>query len=245
MAGEGSKPYLLLDAGGTILYPNAPLIAGIAGDMGFSFAEKAFFKSFFAALHELDRMLYKGEPFPGDAFLFQKALKQLGMDRLGALAVLEALDRRKEDVWTYTLPLVEPALVALQKAGYKMSVVSNSDGRVQEKLEAVNLAPFFDRIFDSGLLGVEKPDQRIFRHALTELGIEESAIVYVGDVMMIDIYGANGVGMAGIHIDNGGLYQDWPGLHVPNINVLAEILVSKGLDLNENNLFPFRKKEQI
>ena len=61
----------------------------------------------------------------------------------------------------------------LQKIGerYQISVISNADGRVQKLLEDAGLGTHLEFILDSALVGVEKPDPRIFLAATVRLGL--------------------------------------------------------------------------
>ena len=50
----------------------------------------------------------------------------------------------------------------------------------------------------SSEVGVRKPDPRIFRVMLERLGVEPAEGVFVGDRVLDDIGGANGVGMRAV-----------------------------------------------
>jgi HAD superfamily hydrolase (TIGR01509 family) len=77
-------------------------------------------------------------------------------------------------------------------------VVSNSDGRVEEALEAAGLRAYFDVVVDSTRAGVEKPDPAIFLAALDELGVPPSEALYVGDLYDVDVIGANAAGIPAV-----------------------------------------------
>ena len=55
-------------------------------------------------------------------------------------------------------------------AGYRLAVISNSDGRAAEGLAAAGLLAHFEHVIDSELVGCEKPDPRIFLTALEQHG---------------------------------------------------------------------------
>jgi FMN phosphatase YigB (HAD superfamily) len=82
--------------------------------------------------------------------------------------------------------------------------VSNSDGRVEEALQAAGLRSFFDVVVDSALIGVEKPDPRIFQAALQRLGVAPEEALYVGDLYSVDILGARAAGMEAVLLGNPG-----------------------------------------
>jgi putative hydrolase of the HAD superfamily len=94
-------------------------------------------------------------------------------------------------LWSGIADDTHDALTRLRQAGLRLGVVSNSDGRVEEALEAAGLRPYFDVVVDSTLIGVEKPDPAIFRAALAALEVPPEAALYVGDLYEIDVLGAN------------------------------------------------------
>jgi putative hydrolase of the HAD superfamily len=141
-----------------------------------------------------------------------------GSDRERAMAYLEALflaagvpPARLSDVrdtlaglhgdrhlWSGVAEGTHRALARLRAAGLRLGVVSNSDGRVEEALEAAGLRPYFDVVVDSALAGVEKPDPAIFRAALDVLGVPPSEALYVGDLYDVDVVGANAAGIPAV-----------------------------------------------
>ena len=52
-----------------------------------------------------------------------------------------------------------------------------------------------------GEYGIGKPDERVFRHALDQLGIDPSEAWMVGDRLEHDIGGAQSVGIYAIWVD--------------------------------------------
>ncbi len=95
-------------------------------------------------------------------------------------------------------PMVELAR-DLRAHGATLVVVSNSEGRLAELLTEIGLAELFAVIVDSGRLGIEKPDRRIFEHALATCGVtSHEPPVHVGDSWSADIVGALDVGWRAI-----------------------------------------------
>lgn len=83
-------------------------------------------------------------------------------------------------VWPLT-PGAKEVLGELKGRGYKLGVVSNWDALLPGVLEATGLAPYFDFVAASALVGAAKPDPRIFRVVLEGLGVEPHQALHVGD----------------------------------------------------------------
>jgi putative hydrolase of the HAD superfamily len=164
-----------------------------------------------------------GDQLASHAPAATRAMERAGSDQERASAYLEALFRsagvpaeRLEEVRATLLALhqelhlwcsvpqdTREALQRLRAAGFRLGVVSNSEGRVCEALEAAGLRQYFDAVVDSGQVGIEKPDPRIFRIALAELGVEPEEAIYVGDLYDIDVLGARAAGIEGVLLGSG------------------------------------------
>jgi putative hydrolase of the HAD superfamily len=121
-------------------------------------------------------------------------------------------------VFSAEVPDAPAVLADLRGRGLRLAVVSNSNGTVAELLGAVGLAGLVDAIVDSGRVGVEKPDPRIFRHAAAELGIQPDEAVHVGDLYSVDVVGARAAGARAILLDPAGA---WKGVDCPTAPDLA------------------------
>ena len=129
----------------------------------------------------------------------------------------EGMDR----AWSVPIEGVEPALEELKSRGFKLAVVSNGDGQAPRRLQEAGLARFFEEIIDSGNVGVEKPDPRIFLLTLEKLGVEPAEAVHVGDFYQVDVLGARKAGLReGILIDP---YGDWEEADCPRIPTVAHL----------------------
>ena len=234
-------PYLLLDAGGTVLFPNHGAIRDAVRRHGHDVADDVMKHAMTDFIRHLDEMLRLGGP-PVDVPAFVRwVLDRAGVDPTVIPAIqteLREMDR-VTSLWSFTYPWVRAALDALSAMGCSMSIISNADGRVREELEQVDLLGYFEQVFDSALVGCAKPDERFFDHALSALALKPEQCVYVGDVFYIDVLGANRAGIAAIHLDPGGLYADWPGYRLPSIAELPGALES-GLDLSSDVFFSLR-----
>jgi FMN phosphatase YigB (HAD superfamily) len=78
----------------------------------------------------------------------------------------------------------------LGASGVPVGIISNSEGRLAELVAELGKSALFHAIIDSGRVGVDKPDRRIFEHAAHALGVPLSDIVHVGDAWEADVIGA-------------------------------------------------------
>jgi putative hydrolase of the HAD superfamily len=78
-------------------------------------------------------------------------------------------------------PEVEEYLRRWRGRGIRLAVVSNFDQRLFGLLEALGLAPLFEAVVVSSVVGAAKPDPRPFRHALEQLQLPPEAVWHIGD----------------------------------------------------------------
>jgi putative hydrolase of the HAD superfamily len=97
-------------------------------------------------------------------------------------------------------PEVPGVLAALARRGVRLGVVSNWDHRLPGLLADLGIASGLGTITYSEKVEVEKPDRRIFLHALAELGVGPAAALHVGDGRLEDVEGAVAAGMRALHL---------------------------------------------
>lgn len=107
-------------------------------------------------------------------------------------------------------PDVVPCLEATRRLGLKMGIVSNipSEERLRNELEAIELAKFFTILVSSGSVGISKPNKRIFHLAAKKLDEPLNKILFVGDDLQRDYYGAIHAGMKAVLIDRRDILKD-------------------------------------
>jgi HAD superfamily hydrolase (TIGR01549 family) len=72
-------------------------------------------------------------------------------------------------------------LETLHSCGFRLAVASNFDETLPDLLIRLGLAPYFERIVCSALVGVEKPNPEILRIACRQMNIYPGSALYVGD----------------------------------------------------------------
>jgi putative hydrolase of the HAD superfamily len=80
----------------------------------------------------------------------------------------------------------------------------------------------FDLVVDSGNVGVEKPDPRIFRVAFDRFGVGADDALHLGDVFATDVLGARAAGCRHALIDPYGHYEGRH-LDVPRVPGAVEV----------------------
>ena len=78
---------------------------------------------------------------------------------------------------------------------YRLGVISNNFGNTRGWCDEYGLSPLLGSIIDSTVLGIAKPDARIFEAALSELDVAPNHAVYVGDSYSADMVGGKNAGM--------------------------------------------------
>ena len=134
-----------------------------------------------------------------------KALANLGLDRPSiAIKIADGFSAMRMELLR-PFPGALETLGQLKKSGLRLGLVTNGEAEGQRhKVERFNLDPFFDCVVIEGEFGVGKPDERVFRHALSILGVTPEETWMVGDNLVWDVAPAQGLGMKGIWVDYAG-----------------------------------------
>lgn len=111
-------------------------------------------------------------------------------------------------LWSHEIEGAREGLRQLQKTGVTVGIVSNSDGTIGARLYDMEICqvgpgPGADVhcLIDSGQVGVEKPNPRIFDMALDSLDLPPEEVWYVGDTPAFDVVGARRAGISPILMD--------------------------------------------
>lgn len=124
---------------------------------------------------------------------------------------VEAVIDRGHELWEYPLdslqPDVRPTLEVLRRT-YRLGVLANQERWIRETLARDDLDGFFDVWIISAEVGLEKPDPRIFQHAVDAAAVAAGRCVMVGDRLDNDMVPAKGVGMRAIWLLRGEAPDD-------------------------------------
>jgi putative hydrolase of the HAD superfamily len=106
-------------------------------------------------------------------------------------------EQPRANLWRAEVSGMVALVRELAGRGVRVGILSNSEGHLAELLDEIHIADAFHAIIDSGRVGIEKPDRRIFDHALAALGATRPGI-HIGDSWPADIAGALGAGWRAI-----------------------------------------------
>ncbi|HEY4105422.1 MAG TPA: HAD family hydrolase [Polyangiaceae bacterium] len=98
------------------------------------------------------------------------------------------------NLWRRPIPGMFELVHELVARGIPVAIISNSEGRLAQLLAELGEEKSFRLIVDSGRLGIDKPDARIFEHTARALDLPLSEIVHVGDAFEADVMGAHRAG---------------------------------------------------
>ena len=101
-----------------------------------------------------------------------------------------------EDVYSYVIKVTDHSREVLEKlhADYPMVLVSNFYGNVGVVLKEFKLDHLFQDIVESAVVGIRKPDPRIYKLGVEKLGLKPEEVMVVGDSFYKDIEPANKIG---------------------------------------------------
>jgi putative hydrolase of the HAD superfamily len=102
-----------------------------------------------------------------------------------------------ESLWRVVRPGITDHLQRFRDAGFRLGVVSNALGNIEADAARYGLAEYFDVIIDSHVVGVAKPDPRIFHIALERMRMSPGEALFAGDLYSIDMVGALAAGLSG------------------------------------------------
>jgi putative hydrolase of the HAD superfamily len=134
-------------------------------------------------------------------FLLQEGIRS-GPTR-GQLAkvlaqVYRAISRNRLQLY----PGVKEVLNTLQ-ASYRLALVTDAQSCYAiPEIRAVGLDGYFDPVIISSRYGFRKPDSRLFRKAIDNMGLEPSEVICVGNDMFRDTYGATLLGIQTIFLNS-------------------------------------------
>ncbi|MDE2058860.1 MAG: HAD-IA family hydrolase [candidate division NC10 bacterium] len=216
---------VIFDAGNTVMLINYSVVVEALAAEGCNVDEAAVRGAEYRARVRLDSVLARRNSTEAP-HIFQTYMRFV-CDGIGVpwgAAAEQALRRlaeyhREHNLWNRPDPQAHAVLQALRGRGLTLGMISNSNGWVERLVTESGLRPYFHFVLDSRLIGVEKPDPRIFQIALDQVGISPAEALYIGDLYSIDVVGSRAAGMRAILLDPAGL---WDHVDCPKARDLSE-----------------------
>ncbi len=218
---------ILFDAGGVLVLPDPTVLAPLLQFYGASAPIEQYVRAHYVGMAAKS----KTRSLESDWSAYNEAyVRHVGVPEQDCDAACATLSRtRSAYLWRYPVAQSASALNALHEAGMPIGVVSNANGQIEEILVRSGMcqvgigngAPV-RCVIDSHIVGVSKPDPKIFDFALPFFpGIERDSIAYVGDSVMMDVEGSLAAGLVPYLLDP---YGDSPACGATVIGSLNELL---------------------
>ena len=205
---------VLFDAGGTLIHPDYARVAAVLRRIvGRAPESGEFLDAEYCGRAAIEAAM-TADPVSTDGrrwvVHFGAMFGRLGYtaEEVRAAAPHVQAEHARANLWTVPQPGAAEGLASLRGAGYTVGCVSNADGTVARLLDGAGLAEHLEFVVDSGAVGVEKPDPRIFRLALERAGARADEALYVGDLYPVDVVGARAAGIEPVLLDPLGRYGD-------------------------------------
>jgi len=108
---------------------------------------------------------------------------------------------------------------------YELHIITNGFSEAQErKLKNSKIDGYFNTVTNSEMVGVKKPNPKIFNFALRAAKAQPQESVMIGDSLEADIQGAENVGMETVLFDNRNTFVNYNRQKITNLLELKELL---------------------
>jgi len=228
---------LCLDAGNTVIFLDHERLAQLVGAAGHEVQASELVRREGEA-----KVLAETGGLLDVAWAFRERPGALAWGKMvGTIARLAGLDEAKvpellaaawavhqvRNLWCKVPEGLGPALDTVRARGVKVAIISNSEGMLDRLFADLGVLQHFDIVVDSGKLGIEKPDPRIFRVALDHFHVPAERALHLGDVFATDILGARAAGLRHALIDP---FQHYAGRHADVPRVPGVVAVAQAID---------------
>ena len=162
---------------------------------------------------------------------WETLLKQLGLSKLKGPWIHETTLRYWK-TYAGTSPLFSDTMSTihrLKKAGFRLGMVSDSDGTPGMKMKRIRQQPFLKFLEIIVVAGEDtpnvKPSRRPFTLVAKRLSLQPKNCVYIGDNPNTDIEGAKGVGMMVMLVKRRGPKGGHPDYLARSLSDAAKLLM--------------------
>ena len=110
-------------------------------------------------------------------------------------------EQPRKNLWRRPIAGMIELVRELRARGVPVAIISNSEGHLAELVDELGWGSDFDVVVDSGRIGIDKPDPRIFAHASGAIGVALDQLLHVGDSWEADVHGALGASASAVWFD--------------------------------------------
>jgi putative hydrolase of the HAD superfamily len=219
---------VLLDVGGVFILPDHGRIGSALERAGVTADPNDLDRAHYLGVANLDHFV------EGDREIWQAYnrayARACGADDEHIADAVESLlnEFTVAEVWTRIVPGAGDALRRIVELGVRTAIVSNADGTVEEQLRSDGICQVgpgrgvpVDAVLDSTVVGVAKPDPKIFEIALDRIGVGADRAIHVGDTPAADIAGARAAGIRPVLVDPYDFHEH---LDVERVRSLADVV---------------------
>lgn len=136
---------------------------------------------------------------------FYRTLKQFGLEELNVSNEMEEQYILRSPYKTNLIPDAMETLKELS-GRYHIHIVTNGFSEVQDvKIDNSGLKPYITHRISSEQVGVQKPDRKVFLHALKVSGAKRKESLMIGDSLEADVLGARRAGIEAVYFNPGAL----------------------------------------
>jgi len=227
---------ILFDAGGIFVVPDPVTIGTVVRKFGGAGLVEQLIRAHYAGMASLDEFatrqasgsidVFSWEPYR-DAYVVAAGVPDAQREA-AAVALREYFS---PFLWRFPLLNSVAALWRLHLKGMPIGIVSNASGQIEQTLVSQCVAQVGEGagvpvliVTDSHVVGVAKPDPKIFDNAialLATMGVNKDRVAYVGDSYVNDVGGARNAGLTPILLDP---YDDQAHQDCERIKSLHELI---------------------
>lgn len=135
---------------------------------------------------------------------FAESVAELVRKHPGQAHLIKAYSERFEEMFSGPIDGTVAVLADLKSRGVPLYALTNwSADKAPVMYRLFDFVNWFDGVVVSGLVGIAKPDRKIYEHLLRTYGIDPHAAVYIDDVQE-NVDAAAALGFAGIRFQSAG-----------------------------------------
>ncbi len=227
---------ILFDAGGIFVVPDPVTIGTVVRKFGGAGLVEQLIRAHYAGMAALDDLARSREIPSIDGFSWEPYREAYVVaagvpDAHREAATVALREYFSPFLWRFPLLDSVAALWRLHLKGMPVGIVSNASGQIEQTLASQCVAQVGEGagvpvliVTDSHVVGVAKPDPKIFDNAialLATMGVNKDRVAYVGDSYVNDVGGARNAGLRPILLDP---YDDQAHQDCERIKSLHELI---------------------